>query len=265
MAPEQVAFLASVNILQCISLSLMLLQLFVMILPEERRFFRVVLASAAVIALLTPFAWNYGAEVPLWLASLISGRTRSIFPLFPYTAFAMAGAAFGYLHSVARQAGREQDFIRRCARFSLLLCLASAATAFLPMPQIYSDFWYTSPLFTGFRVGILALIMLGARLLEPYISRSWRWLIVVGRESLLIYVVHLLVLYGSAFNADTNLQKLVGRNQPAGDAALIMLLFAGAMVLLALWWNWWKRGRGWQVAAVQMLVGAYYVGRFFLG
>jgi hypothetical protein len=80
----------------------------------------------------------------------------------------------------------------------------------------------------------------------------------------LIYVIHLLVLYGSAFNPDTNIQKVLGRNQPLADTLVILSLFTAAMVLLGLWWDWWKRGRSWQIQAMQWLVGGYFLYRFLL-
>ena len=262
--PEQLAFLLSTNILQCIAYSLMLLQLLVLVFPSQRRFVGAALLAAVVMALGTPFAWDAGLRAPLWLASLLSGRTRSVFPLFPYTSFAMAGAVFGYLHAQAREKGREAVFLRSTVRVCVWLCLGSALVALLPLPQIYSDFWYTSPLFVSLRVGLLALLMIGARRMEPYLNPLWCGLVIVGRESFLVYVAHLAVLYGSAFNPDTSIVKWVGKNQPLGDALAATLIFTAAMVVLALCWGWWKRGRDWQVAAAQWIVGGYFLYRFLL-
>ena len=84
-----------------------------------------------------------------------------------------------------------------------------------------------------------------------------RLLAVAGRESLTIYVVHLLVLYGSAFNPDTNLVKLLGTKQSLGGALLILAILTSAMVVLGVWWDSWKRARDWRVQGVKWLLVAY--------
>ena len=261
--PEQFAFLVSLNILQCICLSLILLQVGALAVPEMRWFFRIAVLAAIVIAFATPFAWDAGREWPVWLGSLVSGRTRSIFPLFPYTGFALAGAAWGYQHALARERNEEAAFLRRSARFCVWLCLGSVAAALAPLPQVYSDFWYTSPLFFFLRVGILGLLTIGARHAETRLVPKLRELLaIIGKESLLIYVAHLLVLYGSAFNPDANLAKVVGSPLPLAEGLLVWLIFTAAMVSLGVWWNWWKRGREWEVGALKWTLAGYFAYRF---
>jgi fucose 4-O-acetylase-like acetyltransferase len=147
-----------------------------------------------------------------------------------------------------------------------LLCLGSLAIASLPLPEIYSDFWYTSPLFLSLRIGILALLAIGARRAETWIpQRLRRVLVIIGKESLLIYVVHLLVLYGSAFNPETNLAKVAGVALSLRETLLIWLAFTAAMVLLGLWWDWWKRNREREARGLKWLLAGYCAYRLILG
>jgi uncharacterized membrane protein len=277
--PEQFAFLAGLNILQCICLGLVLLQIVAMSVRDWRRFFWVAVLGTVAIGMATSFAWDAGSRWPVWLGSLVSGRTRSIFPLLPYAGFSFAGAAWGYLHALARKQEGERQFLVRCTGLCALLSVVSVALSFLPLPEIYSDFWYTSPLFLFLRVGILGMIAAGLRWPDPSPllgtppaevptrepGRGLRLLAVTGRESLMIYVVHLLVLYGSAFNPDTSLVKLLGTKQSLGGALLILALFASAMVLLGVWWDSWKRARDWRVQGVKWLLGGYLGYTFLIG
>ena len=269
--PEQFAFLVGLNILQCICLSLFLLQVVAMTFRDWRRFFWVAVLVTVAIGLATPFAWNAGSRWPVWLGSLVSGRTRSFFPLLPYAGFSFAGAAWGYLHALSRKQDNERQFLIRNTGLWGLLSVASVALSFLPLPVIYSDFWYTSPLFLFLRSGILGMIVTGLRLLDPSPllgtpraalparepGRGLRLLAVAGRESLTIYVVHLLVLYGSAFNPDTNLVKLLGTKQSLGGALLILAILTSAMVVLGVWWDSWKRARDRRVQGVKWLLVVY--------
>jgi hypothetical protein len=236
-----------------------------MVLPRGRGFFSALVIASLGIALLTPFAWQYGRNSPVWLASLLSIQSRSIFPLFPYAGFAFAGAAWGYLHSLARERGRESAFLRRCAFGAVALALGSLAAGNLPLPQIYSDFWSASPVSFLFRVGLLTLVVVGARFVEPRLLSGLRPLAVVGKQSLSIYVLHLPILYGSAFNPDTSLRKGLGVPLPLAETILVWLGLAALMVGVALWWDWWRKDHRWQSRAVWWLIVTYYSYRFFLG
>ena len=261
---DQLAYLLSLNILQCIVFSLLLLQSLTMIVPNWQWFFRASVIGALGIAFLTPFAWEYGQQGPIWLASLLSGRSRSIFPLVPYAGFAFAGAAWGYLHLLAREQAREATFLRRCAGYAAGLCIANYFVGYLPLPEVYSHFWSTSPFSFLVRVGILTLIVVGARLAEPHIQPRLSTLAVAGKQSLLIYVLHLPILYGSAFNPDTSLRKALGVPLPVGDAVLGWLGLTVLMVAVAVWWDWWREDHAWQARGVWWLVVGYYSYRFFL-
>src|SRR3990172_11055461 len=143
--PDQFAFLLGLNILQCIIFSLLLLQLLMRMTPNWQSFFRVSVIIALIIALLTPVAWGRGQDLPLWLASLVSGRTRSIFPLFPYAGFALAGAAWGHLHQSAREQGREDVFLRSCVRYAAALCVGRHPDASPAPPGKFPGFLVTHP------------------------------------------------------------------------------------------------------------------------
>ncbi|MBI3934466.1 MAG: DUF1624 domain-containing protein [Acidobacteria bacterium] len=261
---DQLAYLLSLNILQCIIFSLLLLQLLIRIAPNWQWFFRASVFAALGIALLTPLAWEAGRTAPLWLASLVSGRSRSVFPLFPYAGFTLAGAAWGHLHLVARDQGREDSFLRRCVRYAVGLALGSYLIAFLTLPEITTEFWLTSPLSFLLRVGILMLIAVGARWLEPRLLPRFGMFAMAGRQSLLIYVMHLPVLYGSAFNPDTSLSKGLGVPLAPGATAVVWLLLTALMLAIAAWWDWWQKNHRWQAKGVWWTVVGYYSYRFFL-
>ena len=262
--PYQLSSLLSINSLQCIGLSLLLLQMVASFAPDVRWFFRVTAGGAVAIAFLTPFAWIVAGSWPLWLGSVISGRTLSVFPLFPYTGFTFAGAAWAYLHCAARDQGREESFLNRSGQICAVTALACSAFAILPVPKIYSDFWTSSPQFFLMRVGLLGLLAAGVRQMEPKLLPRARVLAVAGRESLLIYVVHLVILFGTAFNPDTNLAKNFGIAKSASQAIAVWLLFTMLLLVFASAWNWWKKDRGWQVTGLRWTFVSYIAYIFFI-
>jgi uncharacterized membrane protein len=165
------------------------------------------ISSTALIAILTPLLWTTGR--PTWLPwpleTYIDGCHNLgapqpwLFPVFPWTAFAFAGLAAGFL--------LFSDWARAHTAQTLALSGVSGATLILiarwldhsPM-QLYEvyDYWHTSPNFLFTRVGILLAIV--------FLSYAWcRWglgawgfspLIQLGQTSLLVYWVHIEFVYG---------------------------------------------------------------------
>jgi uncharacterized membrane protein len=162
---------------------------------------------ALVISLLTPLLWTTWR--PHWLPWPIEsyidgvhnlGQPQSwLFPIFPWTAFAFAGLAVGFLllSDWARQ--------REAAVFALagaggvgLIYLARWMDA--RPEQIYSvyDFWHTSPNFFLIRVGLLLAILSVTYAWCRWGAGQWGFspLIQLGQTSLLVYWVHIEFVYG---------------------------------------------------------------------
>jgi predicted acyltransferase len=165
------------------------------------------ITGTALIALLTPPLWtNWRLYWLPWpLESYINGVHNGgapqpwLFPIFPWTAFAFAGLAAGFV--------LFSDWGRAHISQTLALFAVSGAALIagvrwldhLPF-QLYSvyDYWHTSPNFFVMRVGLLLMI--------AFLSYAWcRWglggrgfspLIQLGQTSLLVYWVHIELVYG---------------------------------------------------------------------
>ena len=271
---DQFLYLFSMDILQCIAAGALLLQLLVWILPGRQWFFRATVLLGVATGLLAPSVWLISKDLPWWLGTQGSGHWGSVFPLFPYVGFQLAGAAWGYLHAESRRKeadpeaqDAEGQFLLQTRTWSVRLIGVSLFAAFLQLPEAYSDFWMTAPWFFFLRVGVLsfllamfrvaesrlvpamgAVVLIGAATVRERARQSWLLLgmgavALLGRESLLVYVCHLLLLHGSALNPDQNLLKLLGTTRPAGDTALVLLLLTGAMIALCWGWGRLKRYR----------------------
>ncbi|MBI4464302.1 MAG: DUF1624 domain-containing protein [Acidobacteria bacterium] len=262
---QQILFLFSLDILHCIALSSLFLQLLVILLPSREWFFRAIVALTIVVAVATPVIWDVAGQLPFWLGTGFSDRWGSTFPLFPYAGFAWAGAVWGYLHVAARQKGIENRFLQKTRRFSIWLCLASLVVTFLPLPALYSDFWETGPTFFFLRVGVLAWLLVGFRRAEPRVAPYFGAVVLLGRESLLVYAVHLVILYGSAINPDRNLRKWLGGDQPMLPVTLVLVLLVASLWLLCWLWTRWKEGPGWKAKGMRWGLVGYLAYAFVTG
>lgn len=264
--PDQLVYLFSMDILQCIAAGALLLQCLVLILPGRKWFFRATLLLGVVVGLAAPGVWLISKDLPWWLGTQGSGHWGSVFPLFPYAGFQLAGAAWGYLHAEARRTEAPNDakdgegkFLSQTRTWSVRLIVVSLAAAFVPLPETYSDFWPTAPWFFFLRVGVLALLLATIRSAESRLLPAMGALVLLGRDSLLVYVCHLILLHGSALNPDQNLLKLLGSARPAGDTALVLLLLTGAMAALCWGWGRLKQNYRWPAIGVQCSLAGYLV------
>jgi uncharacterized membrane protein len=190
--------LLRVDILNCIGVALLLAG--VVALPWPRRGVRlcVALALAAGVAAVAPLTWDSALAdaLPYGLAGYIDGRhPGSFFPPIPWAGFAALGTAAGIVLAAWRAKGWEPRL------FAALGILGAAAIplalwADRALPAVYAryDFWHTSPAYFAVKAGVVLLTMASAFLFDKLPAQGW--IRQLGRTSLLVYWVHLEIIYG---------------------------------------------------------------------
>jgi len=193
--------------------------------------------GAACLLLGAPIVGRLDAQsgVPEALRALLNGSTGSAFPLFPWGGLALLGVVAAHLALDAR--GRLQR--AAVPAFGLVGaalffgCYALYRAGFAPYGP--HDFWRTSPIYTGFLAGGVAMLLALASLAAPRLPDAWRrWIGAVARESLVVYVAHLVVLYGSPLSRGLRHAPGATLTLPAACATTAALL--AAMLLLASSW-----------------------------
>lgn len=233
------ADLLRVDVLNCIGLSMLLVGLVALTAAGRGARLGRSLALAAAIALLTPLAWDlpWPESIPFWLRGYWSGRAPgAYFPLFPWAGFAAAGAAVGVLLACARPTGREGPLVAALAAAGVLAVPAALLLDRLPSLYPRLDFWWTSPNYFLIKVGIVLLVLAFA---YAWCRAPWAaWpspLRQLGRTSLLVYWVHVEVVYGRLVAPG-----LKGRLD-VPEASLGLLLLSLAMLGLSLVRSGWRR------------------------
>jgi uncharacterized membrane protein len=185
--------------------------------------------SVAVLAL-TPAVWSaeLSGRLPPALGAYLDPATGSRFPLFPFSAFVLAGAVAGAV--IGRQERRTRR--RRALRFGLGLLALGLLLAVMLAGRV--DFWGASPAYVLLRLGGLLVLL---RAVEGATERGLpgiRGLALLGHETLLVYVLHLCLLFGGVLGG-APLLHWAGRLD-FGAAALVL---AGMLpVLLVAAWVW---------------------------
>jgi len=214
--------------------------------PRERSnlIIAAILVSAA-IALFTPPLWTTWRPhfLPWQLETYINGVHNLgtpqawLFPIFPWTAFAFAGLAFGFIltSDVAKNAGARVLVFIFAAGLVLIYLSRFLDSRQLQIYPVY-DYWHTSPNFFMIRLGMLFLFVVFAY--------AWcRWglgqrgfspLIQLGQTSLLVYWVHIEFVYGRFTILPRRSETIAG----ATGGLLIIFLSMLALSLVRTHWKY---------------------------
>ncbi len=209
-------------------------------------------ASLAVMAFfLAPLAWNMprlGWMHP-GIASYLNGDYGSFFPLFPWFGFIAAGSVAGQLFLIASKSKSPEQYVLKMMIAGGLMILFDFILAQMNLKFYPIHDWYkTSPLYSFIRLGII-MFFCGVlwyaekhtrRHVPESTKRHIRPLQMLGRESLMIYVAHLVVLYGSPVNHGAG--SIIGPTLGFFQSVVAFgLLFAAMLLLANVWYELKKR------------------------
>jgi hypothetical protein len=226
--PAERALLFACDALQVIAVT----QLFVLLLQWSagRRWTRVAGALAIAIVAVSPFVWSSGwsLSLPEAVRPYLDDRTGSRFPAFPYAAFVLAGTLAGAALGRVEPHRRH----RRAAAWGLALLALGGLLSWVLGGRV--DFWSVSPAYVTLRLGGLLLILEVVEAAAVLRLPGVHALGLLGHETLLVYVLHLHLLFGGVFG----LSPLMGLAGRLGYAAALGVVVAMVPVLLAAAWAW---------------------------
>ena len=194
-APWQGLF--KVDVLNCMGISIALLSVMALFKTAER--IRLCAVLGLAIALLSPVISEMNWSGVPWIVRSYIIPDYNSFGIFPWGAYLAFGVSAG---SVIRAIPREAT--ERCMQWAALLggvlILASQYMANSSF-TIYakSEFWLNSPAQVLTKVGVLCLMISLAFLWTRYgAGEGWSWVRQFGVTSLLVYWVHIELVYGHA-------------------------------------------------------------------
>ncbi len=193
LPPLKVLF--KVDILNCMGLAMAVLA-FAALCPAPHRTMLAALAGLSVAAAAPLASAADGSALP-WLVRdyfVPDFKRFAFFPWASYLAFGVAGGAA--LRGIPPP--RLDGAMQWCLITGCGLVLGGRYAADLPY-SLYStsNFWLNSPLLILIRLGIILLILAAAYLWTCYGSGTgWSWVRSLGQTSLLVYWVHVLLVYG---------------------------------------------------------------------
>ena len=254
--PETWRAFFAVDVLQVIGVTFIGVQLLVFVLRRRAAVTLAALLLAVIVPLATPFAWqvDWTAPLPDLLAAYLSPATGSLFPLLPWSAFILLGIALGQLYAVWG-ASHLGGFANRALLLPglVLVLVWLALTASVGTHVGDGPFNYV-PGQVLLRAGVCLLILSAVAHISPYLGRLPHLVGALAQETLVVYVVHVCIVYGSLWNPGLA-RWFGGRLTPLPMLVVIVLLIV-SMTALASWWNRWKHMHPRRVRAVVLAIGA---------
>jgi uncharacterized membrane protein len=232
-----------VDILQCIAFGLLVLFLSRLLITSGRAYRAFLFIGGFIVVFATIFVLDYDflPWIPGPIAAYINSMHYSIFPFFPWLAFMLFGGycASGYID--AREQKKEKEFIVRFTRIgAMLLAVCIIGLEVQTDMQVVSVDIRANPLFFFERLGIVMLLLSACWFYADYRKTEKSFVLDVGRESLMVYTAHLVVIYGRFWNERSPAFYYGGTfnaAQCSGSTLGLILVMIGA----AMAWGWLKR------------------------
>ncbi|HYF04144.1 MAG TPA: heparan-alpha-glucosaminide N-acetyltransferase domain-containing protein [Patescibacteria group bacterium] len=239
---EQLTVLLECNVLQLIVATSLFSLLLFFLLPRRDLLKNVYLVSALSIFFSTPAVWSLRPldVMPMPIALYFAQQPISKFPLFPWSGYLLAGAAFT---AFFLKAADKEHFAKIAALVSFAgIFIFLYGSRLVPFELYgYNDWWYTSPAHSLYRLSGVICVFALLYLFQEWIAsqRVGAFLINAGQESLFIYVFHLMIVYGSVLNAGLS----AFLKDSLSPVPLMLLIAAVTWVssAIAFMWKYYKK------------------------
>jgi len=232
--------LLGVDVLQLIGVTFVGVQILVMVSRSRRVFSALAIALALAITLAAPAVWSadWSPRLPRAVAAYLSPTSGSLFPLVPWSAFILAGAALGqiyarwgashipaYANRVLLLPGTVAVFAGMWLTSHQVALFGSGAYAFVPGNILV-------------RAGVCLLIVGAIAHASRAVTELPHIFGAVAQESLLVYGLHLFIVFGSIWAP--GLLTVYGPTRTPAQLLPIVVLLISSMMLAAYGWNWLK-------------------------
>jgi len=216
--------------LHIISLSLLVIFVIALFSKRQETLFRSLVIAASLSLIIAPLTEPIHWEnfLPAFIYPYLTFRAGSFFTFFPFSGYLFAGASFGAaaisLPLETRARILSKNFMQASVTSLILFVLFFPIQLAYVSP--YVDYWRALPAINFLRFGLVTLVASFVGYTSLRINHFPRILPAIGKSSLTVYVVHLMIVYGSPINL--GLAQLL----PGGVNPVVAILIAACVMLL---------------------------------
>jgi uncharacterized membrane protein len=240
--PDDWLRFCQMDILQCIAVGLLLLLMGRIFIKSSRSFEQILLASSILVVFSSPFLGqiDFLAMMPMPLALYFQEQSFSYFPLFPWLGFMLLGGLGGVVHTRAAASGNERRLVGSLGLVAVELVLAGIVFWEIPhwIPHASSRVT-VNPFFFLMRLGCVTMLLVACWHYALKCPHGGKFVREISRESLLVYVLHILIIYRLSWN-NQSLSSLYRGSLNLWESSALVLLLALLMWVSAKCWSWVK-------------------------
>jgi uncharacterized membrane protein len=239
--PQQLQSFFAVDVLQCIGFGLLFLFLTRLLIKSDNAYHYFLIASLVVVTLISPVLWkiDFNQYVHPIIGNYFNRMNGSLFPIFPWLNFLLAGGIFAKHFVDAREKNNEERFLKNITVAGLAILLfghlfysglfPKALTSILPNPIFFLE-----------RLGYILVLFYLCWLAERKTNIRISFIMDASRESLLVYWLHLIIIYG-VFWSGNSLASKIGTTMNVIESIGSTIMLITLMILTAKLWGWAKK------------------------
>ncbi len=238
---QQLESFFAVDVLQCIGFGLLFLYAARLLIKSDKFYHYFLIVSLVVVTLISPLLWkiDFNQYVHPLIGNYFNRMHGSLFPIFPWINFLLAGGIFAKYFVDARERNKEEKFIRTSAAAGLIALLLGhlfysglfplSLTSLLPNPVFFIE-----------RLGYIIVIFFFCWIVDRKSDVKNSFVMDASRESLLVYWLHLIIIYGM-FWSGKSLANKIGMTMNVAEAVISTITLIALMIIAAKLWGWVKK------------------------
>ena len=239
--PQQLQSFFAVDVLQCIGVGLLFLFLTRLLIKSDKTYHYFLIVSLIVVTLISPVLWkiDFNLYVHPLVGNYFNRLNGSLFPVFPWLNFLLAGGIFAKYFVDARERNEEEKFIKNVTISGLTVLLfghlfysglfPKTLTSILPNPVFFLE-----------RLGYILVLFYLCWIVDRKTSAKNSFVMDASRESLLVYWLHLIIIFGMFWKGNSLASK-IGMTMNVVEAIGATIILIALMILAAKLWGWAKK------------------------
>ena len=239
--PQQIESFFAVDVLQCIGIGLLFLFLSRLIIKSDKVYHYFLIVSLLLVMILSPSVYKIDFNLFFYpvIGNYFNRLHGSLFPVFPWLNFLLAGGIFAKYFVDARIKGEEQLFVNRTL-IAGIVAILSGHIFFSPLLPDFIQAARPHPVFYLERLGYVLFLFVLCWYWDKKSKSPKSFVLDASRESLLVYWLHLIIIFGMFWKGNS-LAGIIGTTMNITEAIGSTVLLITLMILAAKLWGWVKK------------------------
>jgi len=239
--PQQIESFFAVDVLQCIGIGLLFLFLSRLIIKSDKVYHYFLIVSLLLVMVLSPSVYKIDFNLFFYpvIGNYFNRLDGSLFPVFPWLNFLLAGGIFAKYFVDARTKGEEQLFVNRTL-IAGIVAILSGHIFFSPLLPDFIQAARPHPVFYLERLGYVLFLFVLCWYWDKKSKSPKSFVLDASKESLLVYWLHLIIIFGMFWKGNS-LAGIIGTTMNITEAIGSTVLLITLMILAAKLWGWVKK------------------------